>query len=409
MRTTSELILMGLLVYALPAHSQTNEVVADSPATVLAESDKRAPTAVAPTAEADSGIAKTAISLRGSSSDGTVAVTLAARPNVLGRNAWGSGSLTFEAPLEDSGRGDFLTTAGFTNKFSATAKYSLIVMNTDISPSESARTREITAKADEACKKDFEASEIALDILARLSGVEQRNALRAAREKACETQLALHQRSSGYLAKYVVEMQGIDIATVNQLAAAPLAKRNLWIINLAAGIGYKEFDYFDPIDFGDRDSQATPYSLSASIGLQPARNAPLLALGYEYMRNFKDAKKSTQCLAGSGGIPQCRYDIFDAPKAEISQTAFVMTRAKLFGAATTEASKGLRPVLELKVAYDFEEKRFGIAAPLYFLLDDDGGLKGGLRFEWQEKGSDPDAKRFGFSVFVAKSFGFLDF
>jgi len=193
------------------------------------------------------------------------------------------------------------------------------------------------------------------------------------------------------------------------LAAAPLAGRNLWIINLAAAIGYKEFDYFNPVDFGDRDSKATPYSLSASIGLQPARDAPLLALGYQYKRDFKDAKKSTQCLAGSGGIPQCRYDIFDAPKTEISQTAFVMTRAKLFGAAKTEAATGLRPVLELKVAYDFEEKRFGVAAPVYFLLDDDGGLKGGLRFEWQEKGSDPDAKQFGFSVFVAKSFGFLDF
>lgn len=414
MRRIPMMIATGLALYALPSAAQT---VADAPFRVdtaeatraaLNETEARAPIADAPAEQVESGIAKTAVSLRGSSDDGTVAVTLAAKPNVLGASAWGSGSLTFEAPLDDdTGRGDFVTGSGLTSKFSATAKYTMLVMDTGTLQAGAKRISDLTKAANIACEADFQGSPEGIRIQALPSGPDQRNAYRTALDAACERPTTLHARSANYIKKYVTDLQHVEAAELNRLAGSLVDKLDLWIFNFGASVGYQEFDYFSATDFSALDSKATPYSLSASIGFQPARNAPLFAAGYEYKRNFKDAKKGVQCLPGSGGTSQCRYDIFAGPKREVSQTGFAMMRAKLF--TDRPEKKGLRPIIEIKAAYDFEEKRFGVAVPLYFLLDDDDRLKGGVRAEWQEKGTDPEEKQFRFSVFVAKSFGFLDF
>ena len=53
----------------------------------------------------------------------------------------------------------------------------------------------------------------------------------------------------------------------------------------------------------------------------------------------------------------------------------------------------------LKAAYDFEDKVFGVSAPLY-LFSDSSGLRGGLRVDWQNV----EDKRFGVGVFIGTPF-----
>ena len=59
--------------------------------------------------------------------------------------------------------------------------------------------------------------------------------------------------------------------------------------------------------------------------------------------------------------------------------------------------------VELKVAYEPSEDRWGVALPVYFIKNKDGKLNGGAKIGWQ---SDKDDFSFGF--FIGAAFDFLN-
>lgn len=418
MRNLPILALAASALYVSPALAQS-EPTAD--AWTLNDGDKierqvdvRRP-AQSPLGDQSGGFAPSTVSTVASSGDSDVSITVSTKPKGIGTAGAFYSSLTLSAPIkEGASEGGFLTQQGLPNKFSAKIGVSFVLLDTRAADSGLvAEAGRLVGLADARCRAALVASDAAfraLDAEAQTGAASatRDNAIEEALNAKCEKDKPLDQRAKAYRALYLTEDDRRQVlGVIDDL----IGKRDLVLLNFSASIGNKKFAYLDPASFADASKQRTPYALSASIGYQPSRTAPFLAAGFEYKQDYKAGSERFACPPGATTPDGCKYEIFDAPTSDRSHAAFALVRfANVLGgkAATLDAPGTMGPVLEIKGAYDFVEKRFGISAPLYFLLDADGSTKGGVRFEWQERGDDPKEDRTRFSVFVTKSFGFMD-
>jgi hypothetical protein len=418
MKRTLILALASVSGWSVPAFSQDNGITGASSNherrkdVVVKETIERLPAVESAASDPQDGVATSSISVLGSSNDTSVAVTISSEPNIIPDWGYGYGSLVLRAPLnEDATTTSFLTTQGLTNKVSVTGSYTFLFINTRVEPATIADIRTLTDQLDLKCENDLR-KRASPEELALLDGPNDNTARYALLDKECFKSTVLEQRPEGYKKKFVT---AADQNKIDGIAGDLIGERSLTILNVSGSIGYKKFTYLDGISFAENARKTTPFSLSATIGYHDHRTAPLIAIGYEYKRDYKAADKRVLCPVGTGTTPvECKFEIFDKPKDDNSHTLFGLARFRnLFAIGSKDRSTATKPaksgaVLEIKGAYNFHDKIFGISVPLYFLLDKEGEVKAGVRMDWEEKGSNPDKDQLRFGVFVTKSFGFLD-
>jgi hypothetical protein len=400
-------LLAGAALIPLPAMAQesgtagTPFVVTMTDDQTVDELDTRSPDIEAGPENDGDGIAPTALSAVASSSDSQVTLTLSGKPSTVGRSGVFYPSLTLSAPINDGeDDGGFLTQDGWPNKFSAKVSFSFVVIDTslslDIAPEEMIR---LSRRYREVCLAEFPKSW-------EYKRVADASARQELLKATCDDGTGLLGRDKKKLRQYL----GADFEPLARLVDELIAKKDLWLINLAGTIGHRKYAYLDPTNFSEGSVNRTPFSLSISAGYQSARDAPFFGLGYEYEESDKAGKQRVVCLPVAVGAPSnCKYEIFDAPTPERSQTAFGFVRfGHLFSGRDDYGMFKPGPVLEIRVGYDFENDRLSVKAPLYFLIDKDGGFKGGIRFEWEQNSGKNGEDEGRFSLFVTKSFGFLD-
>ena len=174
----------------------------------------------------------------------------------------------------------------------------------------------------------------------------------------------------------------------------------VWFVGASATVGTRNFDYRSIQDFAEQDSDRTEYALSLFGGVNPDSRPLYLGLGFEYRRQYEAADSRTLCQPATGGAPQeCFTAAFAAPERDIDSSLFAVARWKW----DVDLGRDLRfPLgIAVKAAYDLEDRVFGVGVPVYF-FSDSSGLRGGVRFDWQDV-EDDDA-RFGFRIFVGTPF-----
>ena len=157
-------------------------------------------------------------------------------------------------------------------------------------------------------------------------------------------------------------------------------------------IGRNHSVYLDPLSFNELKSKKTEFSVGSSLTYMPRLSGPVIFfVGAEYKRQYKLPDEETRCLT----LPNCKTAAF-GPLVEDKDVS-------IFGAARLNwhVVKGLPFATELKIAYDFEDKIWGAAMPVYVLQDKDGGLNGGFKITWDENDD------FGFGLFIGKTLDFL--
>jgi hypothetical protein len=338
-------------------------------------------TANSGTADSVGSVNGTSVAATAASGDSDVSITLATTPRGVG--TWGVSffNFTLTAPIKDGEKeGRFVTDDGLTGSFNAKLGVTFLLIDTTASTETIALIGDLTALYDRNCRAD--PAYVATD--------------------DCTMQMAVTKMEYPKLQKYL----GVRYPELRTAYGRALDDKPLWIINLGGSVGYGQYSYLTPTTFAENEDHRTPYSLSASIGWQAHRDAPLLAAGYEYKQGYKAGEARIVCLAANN----CKSDIFDGPTSDRSQNLFGLVRFSLAGKHSDPLAPPKRgAMLGLKLGYDFEAKRFGVSVPLYFLLDKDGKLKGGVRFDWQERDAASSQHNTKFAVFISKSFGFLDF
>jgi hypothetical protein len=157
-------------------------------------------------------------------------------------------------------------------------------------------------------------------------------------------------------------------------------------------IGRNHSTYADPLSFNELKSKKTEFSVGASLAYMPRLSGPVIFFaGAEYKRQYKLPDEETRCLT----LSNCKTAAF-GPLVEDKDVS-------IFGAARLnwQIVKGLPFATELKLAYDFEDKIWGAAMPVYVLQDKDRGLNGGFKITWDEN------EDFGIGLFIGKTLDFL--
>lgn len=180
------------------------------------------------------------------------------------------------------------------------------------------------------------------------------------------------------------------------------ATQNLWLTGLSGAIGTREFSFRRLSDFMEEKVQRTEYSFSIYGGVAPRSSAFYLGAGYEYRRQYKNVPARTLCPPPAAGAPlECFAASYGEPARNIDSNVFALARwqggVRLFGS-------NLPLGIEVRGTYDTRDNVFGVAVPIYFLSGSDG-LRGGVRFNWQDV--DNRDERYGVRVFVGTPFHLL--
>lgn len=365
------------------------------------------------TNESQGGISKPAISVLGSADDAEVALTIGMNPDkVIGNGGQEFASITFRAPLGDNGEGALLTQQGIPNKAGVDVAYTWILGASatealrDLSPDVSAGVRAVEAKFMQLCILATSNSDEYLAIAAdpNLQGKpdEIRQAQRTYLDTTCETGVSIWQRKKELLDLY---LDDDDLRAISR-SLDKWRNSSVTVVNLAGGAGYQEFEYLDPVGFGELSEDHTSFYASASVGFSFSTTSPFVGFGYQYRHDYEDAAKRVICPppAAPGTTVECKNAIFDLPERDVDHSVFGLIRiANLFG----DARWGDAPIVELKAAYDFEDDIFSASLPVYFIMDDAGDFKGGVRVGWEERGNDPNKDEFSAGFFIVKSFDFM--
>lgn len=373
MRSKLGWLWLLLIGNATSAVAQGNAV---SSGPILSPEAERADALVPPEDDPRTGIlGGSSVGLRASNDNSEVILTLAPQRNDLlttsGQTSW---SVTFKAPIDKaSGSGVFVTEQGLVDKFAS--EFSLTRILTQLGPSDDQAVLAAQTAYVQRCIKDCWRGDLA-------------------------------GAPAGELEKYLTPA---EIAAIKGEEVAA-ARRPIWIINATGSLGYGRYTYFSPATFEKSKDNKLSYAVSVSAGVNPAKGAPFLGLGYEYKREFEAQDKRVVCPASAAppATTECEYKVFDAPGKNISHSAFALVRvADLFHAVRKERGFRLPAAFEVKAAYDIHDKIFGLTAPVYFLLDEDGGFRGGTKFSWADGTAESNKDEFKVSVFVVKSFDFF--
>ncbi|WP_334165359.1 hypothetical protein [Phenylobacterium sp.] len=187
----------------------------------------------------------------------------------------------------------------------------------------------------------------------------------------------------------------------NRATNAAFLAKTFWVAGASASVGHDRFDYRDPSDFSELDGARTPWGLSVSGGALPGGKELYAGGGYEYRRQWVDAKKLTLCRTAAGGLQDCVTAPVGRPVRKDTSALFAVVRR-----IDRDSRLGVPYGLELKAAYDFENEISAATASLYLVGDGDGNLRGGLRAGWQGDDDDPatDDDNFTIGVFIGAAF-----
>lgn len=353
---------------------------------------------VAPENDTQSGIPSgSALGLSASNSDSEVSLTLAPKNDgVLTRTGSTSWAITLKAPLDkDTGSGSFVTEQGLSNKFSA--GFGLTRIFGTLGNFDTHRDAAVGRYAQK-CERTIGATPEAL-----AKPAEERSAF--VREK-CGTDGDVAGLDPEKLALYA---SPTDVRLIKRDETAH-AETSVSILNVSASIGYNEYSFFSPLTFAESKDEKLSYAFSASFGINPSRGAPFFGAGYEYKREYEAPDKKIVCPVNANpAVPlECKSAVFGAPERNISHNVFALVRvADMFPSTRTDSRFRLPIAFEVRGAYDFHDKIFGLSVPIYFLFDDKGGFRGGAKFDWANRTEDSSEDEFKLGIFVVKSFDFF--
>lgn len=177
-------------------------------------------------------------------------------------------------------------------------------------------------------------------------------------------------------------------------------EKPIFFLGVDGSVGKQSLSYLSSDDFKSTNASRTPYSLSAFGGITPNSSAFYLGGGFEYKVKYKNVDSQTLCAAQVDSDPiECFTGAFSAPVKNEDKTIFGLARVQ----KSIKVGKQEFPIgVEVKVAYDAEDKVFGIEAPIYLFADEKKNLTSGVRLSWDDDDSD-----LGIGIFIGSSFGLL--
>jgi hypothetical protein len=195
-------------------------------------------------------------------------------------------------------------------------------------------------------------------------------------------------------------IQGPDPDSLNGKGKIPLPPSTgeahwLTALTLSGGIGRKGHDFRDPASptLAKQSVDKTAYHFGGQFGgLYGHAGSPFdgwfIGAGGEYKVDYTDPDSQTLCTPPPAtGAQECFTGPFGAPVRKPEATGYLLLRKSTFLSAFDV------PVgVQLKPAYDFENKVGGLEATLFFLPSGDAGLQGGVRVKLQTKDNDPKTK-----------------
>jgi hypothetical protein len=390
-----QFLFAGAALLALQAGSAMAEEKSSS-GNALADA-QAATTIVGPENEPQTGIATSAVSFNASNSDSEVTLTLAPKNDgLLTRTGSTSWAATLKAPLDkDAGSGSFVTELGLSNKFSAGFSLTRIF----------GRLGSFHPPRDAAVARYVSRCHAAARLTPEWAAKPEGERADFEREK-CGTAGDVAGLPEAFLGLHAAPD---DVRLIKSDETAH-ARTSVSILNISAELGYNEYEFFSASDFSEGKEDKLSYAVSVSYGINPSRSSPFFGAGYEYKREFEAPDKKTICPASNnpGSPVECKSAVFGEPEKKVSHNVFALARyADFFKSNRTDSRTRLPIAAEVRLGYDLHDKILGASVPVYFLLDDKGGFRGGVRFDWANGTKDSSADEFKFGVFVVKSFDFF--
>lgn len=359
----------------------------NKPMTEIANRD-HAKLLTAPDGEASAGITRQPYTISASTDDNVLALTLAPTSQGFRFGSESALNVTVKVPLGAALGGDVDSTVadqGLSGKLSASLSYTLVRTRFVPTDAQESANRRLHGRCD-AAKLEW-ADKPEMGFITRICDLKEDPSLftRAQLEKLA---------GNDPDAKAGIE----DIVEYNrQRARAPVL-----LVNVTGSLGTRAYESQDPATFTERSTDRTSVAINVTGGFSFGTTGFFLGGGYQYRRDYSDPQKRVICPPGV--TTDCPSEIFDLPTADIDHTTFVLTRF----VAPIDLG-GVNPLVEVRIAYDFEDKLWGLQVPVYFLTNDDGGFRGGVRFTWESRPDLPPGARLdkpntSFGVFFVKSF-----
>ncbi|MCW3848661.1 hypothetical protein OF829_15605 [Sphingomonas sp. LB-2] len=396
MRTTF-LLLTACTAVLIPVVAQAQGAAsADLPESQALPEVKRghARLLTAPEGEASAGIPRERYAITASTDDNVLALTLAPTSQGFRGGVESALNVTVKVPLGAAlgaalggERNTTVADQGLSDKYSASLSYSLI--STHFGPSDAQDTaNRLLHRRCPALTRQWQ------DDAARMAVV----------NSICVDMVEPSEFTRAQLVG-ITQNDEQARAQVDQILAFRREKLRapVYLLNVTGSVGKRAYDSFDPANFAERSTDRTSVAVNVAGGISFGNTGLFVGAGYQYRRDYSDPEKRIVCPAGS--TTGCRSEIFDLPTPDIDHSAFALTR---FVVAPIRVG-GVAPMVEIKVAYDFQDKLWGVQVPVYFLTNDDGGFRGGVRFTWESRpnapvGSTPAKPNTTFGVFMVKSF-----
>lgn len=360
--------MVSTALLATPAYAQ-DIAASQDPALQLESIDEKF---TAPSTTSEGGRLQPAARIIGGTDKTSAQITFSTHSEGRSAPANTDFAITVTAPLsEDTGRADFLTVDGLPGQWSVgvTLSFSLI---------------------------DFDGVNQKIGTRAKLLKRARQNCLVAPTNQELtaaelDTKCDLMESQVGDYLK-PAELQELNVARNSVYDS--LEKKSFTLINLSGTVGSQEFNHFDTGTLAKSTDRKVSYSGSIWAGFLPQLNSKFFLVGgFEAKRDYTDADKATYCPTGAPTpTVKCTTGPFGPPQEEIDYKVAGKVRYKISGAIG----------IEVAAAYDFHDKSWGIEAPIYFIVDKDGGLTGGIRAGYDSKEKDVQ-----FGIFIGKSFGFL--
>lgn len=292
-------------------------------------------------------------------------------------------SVTATAPLdEDTGRAAFITDAGLPGQLSLGLNLTMSFVKTDDIVWNDDQIGALEIKSNRACKA----------LPANVSLSEEKLI------EACQLTTPFRNREKKFLSSDELKsLVGYYQGPVNHLKSKPY-----FALSLNGTVGTEKFEFFDPTSLTPDEARKTSYSASASIGYLPHLSSKVFLIGgFEAKRSFSAPDDETYCATGgTGASVKCVTGPFAPPVMEQDYKLKGTVRVSFnlpFG-----PNDGTPIGIDLSGAFDFHDDTWGMTLPVYFVLDKEGSLTGGIRAAYDSKKDD-----FQVGVFIGKSFGFL--
>ncbi len=177
-----------------------------------------------------------------------------------------------------------------------------------------------------------------------------------------------------------------------ELGYAPSS--SIYIFGLNAKGGYQDFDYFQASDLSKQSVRKSPWSAGIFASYAPSSADTLLTGSFKLLESYDDAMSKTLCPSTSPSTPvECVSGPIGVPTKKRKQPLTLEMRRYV--------STGI--AFSLSATRDFKNKVSGAQLPIYFVGNGDGGLTGGIRFDWAS-----DTHKTSVGIFVGQAFQLFD-